>query len=176
MTATPRTDPTILSSHNIPIQRLKIFHPKACVGCPNKARLLCGSPAIAEPPRVCPNALVHALLCDFEVGYFESKRRSGKTTLLVNIADVFEDAGLPVTYIVPVLSYAQSVRNSGRLRNANLVSLNSLDSRLRGRGPSYVFVDEVRPHEMDEGAWSMLACGQHVFVAGYFTSPKNDRP
>lgn len=166
MTATPKIVlPDIRVAHEVHMPQLRLFSPAVCACC--GARCFVGAP-IVECPKDCPSAILHALRSDFEIGYFESERRSGKTSRLVEIAMEFERAGASTLFVVPVMSYAAQLRITQQLRR-EIRSFRSLKENPLFGKKYYVFVDEVLPAEMED-VWGLLAESGCVFVTGYFTN------
>ena len=119
-------------------------------------------------PDGCPYKILH-LVDDRRVGFREMPRRSGKTTMLVRLAnDLAETTGMPVYYVCSIMDVASSVKRTQVVdKRVKFASVGMVrNGWMRGMPRGLVLMDEVRPEERKELEPEMRF---HHLVAGYWT-------
>ncbi len=132
--------------------------------CAKNDCTLC-SMAEMDVPDNCEYAILHLLETE-ESGFFQRPRQSGKTTVLVRMANMVAERGRRAYYIAMNVVAIEFLR--GQLHpDVVTMSKHNADKRLRGMGSGWVFVDEVPPEELPP--WLLVGAGRHRLVTGFYT-------
>lgn len=125
-------------------------------------------PIAREVPDKCDYGILHLL--ESKTGGVQSrKRRSGKTTELMEIARKIANAGQWVYYVTPTLDMSPTSWSSGFLPVVGMkcFSLHQVrEGLVRGMRPGYVIMDEIQPGDFHKVMMGFIGS---VLVAAYYT-------
>lgn len=110
----------------------------------------------------CDVKILHMM--DQEMFFGNRKRRSGKTTKLVTLANEMADFGNTVYYVTPTFKMRDEIWNRYHIHDGVIVLSSKDCDMLRGKECGLVIIDDVMPSEV-----YMLDLTGHILVAHYWS-------